>query len=30
MAGRKQLAKIDEIVNERNLVRDAYRERLEP
>lgn len=28
--GRKQLAKIEEIVDERNLVRDAYRERLEP
>ena len=28
--GRKQLAKIDVIVDERNLVRDAYRERLEP
>ena len=28
--GRKQLAKIDAIVDERNLVRDAYRARLEP
>ena len=28
--GRKQLAKIDAIVAERNLVRDAYRTRLEP
>ena len=28
--GRKQLAKIDAIVAERNLIRDAYRTRLEP